>query len=148
MEAKTYPLIPMSEIKDEVRKIAVAWAEGNGYDWIGDKHKLASDIQNYTAQQTAYLQQELKEAEAMRRSWEDSFMLAGAKNMVLQQENERLKDEIKNHAIAFANFMLKHECHTNGFGGWGSNRDQLNANHNGTTSTDIYQLFIKHIKNG
>jgi hypothetical protein len=46
-EASDYPLIPMSQITDEARKIAVLWAEGNGYDWIGDKHKLASDIMNY-----------------------------------------------------------------------------------------------------
>lgn len=42
-----YPLIPMSEIDDEAREIAVRWAENNGYSWIGDKHKLASDIMNY-----------------------------------------------------------------------------------------------------
>lgn len=41
-----YKLIPMLEITDEVRKLAVAWGEKLGYDWIGDKHKLASDIQN------------------------------------------------------------------------------------------------------
>lgn len=42
-----YKLIPMPDITDEAREIAVRWAEGNGYDWIGDKHKLASDIMNY-----------------------------------------------------------------------------------------------------
>lgn len=42
-----YELIPMSDITDEARKIAVVWAEANGFDWIGDKHKLASDIMNY-----------------------------------------------------------------------------------------------------
>lgn len=42
-----YKLIPTSEITDEARKIAVVWSEGNGYDWIGDKQKLASDIMNY-----------------------------------------------------------------------------------------------------
>jgi len=41
-----YTLIPMSEIRDEPRKIAVAWHE-SASNWIGDKHKLASDIQNY-----------------------------------------------------------------------------------------------------
>lgn len=41
-------LIPMSDIRDEVRQIAVAWAEANKYYWIGDKHNLASDIQNYS----------------------------------------------------------------------------------------------------
>ena len=41
-----YPLIPMSEIEDEARLIAVRWHE-NATNWIGDKHKLASDIMNY-----------------------------------------------------------------------------------------------------
>jgi len=41
-----YPLIPMSEIDDEARLIAVRWHE-SATDWIGDKHKLASDIMNY-----------------------------------------------------------------------------------------------------
>ena len=39
-------LIPMDEITDEAREIAVRWHE-NATDWIGDKHKLASDIMNY-----------------------------------------------------------------------------------------------------
>jgi hypothetical protein len=44
-----YPLIPMSDITDEARKIAVAWCEVESemLDWIGHKHKLASDIMNY-----------------------------------------------------------------------------------------------------
>jgi len=41
-----YPLIPMSEIDAEARIIAVRWHE-SATDWIGDKHKLASDIMNY-----------------------------------------------------------------------------------------------------
>lgn len=49
-ELKTdYPLIPMSEITDEARLIAVAWVEGyerQGMD-IPGKQKLASDIMNY-----------------------------------------------------------------------------------------------------
>ena len=48
MKTEIEKLIPMSEIRDDVRIIAVSWAESNGYDWIGDKHKLASDIQNYS----------------------------------------------------------------------------------------------------
>jgi len=49
MEKKEdYPLIPMSEITDEARDIAVIWMEGcDDKDWIGHKHKLASDIMNY-----------------------------------------------------------------------------------------------------
>jgi hypothetical protein len=46
MKTAEYPLIPMSEIRDEIRKISVSWHE-NATNWIGDKHKLASDIQNY-----------------------------------------------------------------------------------------------------
>lgn len=44
-----YKLIPLSEITDEAREIAVQWIEGyepNGFD-ITNKHKLASDIMNY-----------------------------------------------------------------------------------------------------
>lgn len=51
VETETPPMsnkkIPMSEIRDEVRELAVAWCEMNGRDWIGDKYKLASDVQNY-----------------------------------------------------------------------------------------------------
>lgn len=43
-----YALIPMSEITDEARTIAVLWCESKDQNaWIGDKHKLASDIMNY-----------------------------------------------------------------------------------------------------
>jgi phage terminase Nu1 subunit (DNA packaging protein) len=37
----------MSEIDNEAREIAVAWAECEDKDWIGQKHKLASDIMCY-----------------------------------------------------------------------------------------------------
>jgi hypothetical protein len=43
------PLIPMNEIPEEARKIAVLWVEGyepNGFD-LPSKHKLASDIVSY-----------------------------------------------------------------------------------------------------
>lgn len=36
----------MDQITDEARMIAVRWHE-NATNWIGDKHKLASDIMNY-----------------------------------------------------------------------------------------------------
>lgn len=45
--AGDYKLIPMSKITDEARKIAVLWMECEDKDWIGQKHKLASDIMNY-----------------------------------------------------------------------------------------------------
>jgi hypothetical protein len=44
-----YKLIPMDKIHDEARKIAVAWVEDyepSGFD-LPNKHKLASDIQNF-----------------------------------------------------------------------------------------------------
>lgn len=46
---RDYPLIPMSEITEEARLLAVAWVEGyerQGMD-IPGKQKLASDIMNY-----------------------------------------------------------------------------------------------------
>ena len=42
-----YPLIPMSEISDEARELAVLWSENMIDDFITQKHKLASDIMNY-----------------------------------------------------------------------------------------------------
>ncbi len=53
-EMKTdYPLIPMSQITDEARILAVAWVDGyesQGMD-IPGKQKLASDIMNYARRQ-------------------------------------------------------------------------------------------------
>lgn len=46
-----YPLISMNEIEPEAREIAIRWAGYSGCDWIGDKHKLASDIMNYARRQ-------------------------------------------------------------------------------------------------
>jgi hypothetical protein len=47
---KEYKLIPMNQITEEARKIAVAWIENyqptGGFD-LPNKHKLASDIQNF-----------------------------------------------------------------------------------------------------
>jgi len=42
-----YKLIPMSEITDEAREIAVRWGENMKDNFISQKHKLASDIMNY-----------------------------------------------------------------------------------------------------
>ncbi len=42
-----YKEIPMSEITDEARQIAVRWGENMKDDFIAQKHKLASDIMNY-----------------------------------------------------------------------------------------------------
>jgi len=42
-----YPLIPLSEIDDEARLIALKWCQYLPGIAIEDKHKLASDIMNY-----------------------------------------------------------------------------------------------------
>jgi predicted HAD superfamily Cof-like phosphohydrolase len=55
-DEKDYPLIPMSEITDEARRIAVAWMECEDKNWIGQKHKLASDIMNYAKKYHASVQ--------------------------------------------------------------------------------------------
>ena len=50
---KTYELIPLKDITEDARNIAVAWIEGYetmGFD-IQQKHKLASDIMNYASEQ-------------------------------------------------------------------------------------------------
>jgi len=54
--AKEYQLIPMSEITDEARIIAVRWMECGDRNWIGQKHKLASDIMNYAKRYAASLE--------------------------------------------------------------------------------------------
>jgi len=46
-----YELIPMGDIEDEAREIAVRWTAELGCDWIGNRHKLASDIMNYARRQ-------------------------------------------------------------------------------------------------
>ena len=48
-----YKLIPLSDVTEEARTIAVAWCENYqrmGFD-IQQKHKLASDIMNYAARE-------------------------------------------------------------------------------------------------
>lgn len=55
-----YPLIPMSNITDEARKIAVRW--GDEYFpgiALSEKHKLASDIMNYARRHSENLREEL-----------------------------------------------------------------------------------------
>ncbi len=42
-----YPPIPMGEITDEARELAVRWGECEDPGWIENKVKLASDIMNY-----------------------------------------------------------------------------------------------------
>ena len=49
MKAKDYQLIPMNDIDPEARELSVLWVESDvkEMNWIGDKHKLASDFMNY-----------------------------------------------------------------------------------------------------
>lgn len=75
-EEQKYPLIPMSEITDEARKIAVAWCDNwtpMGRINLESKHKLASDIMNYARNSQPPISEKEKELEAARK------------------ENERLK---------------------------------------------------------
>lgn len=59
MNSEDYKLIPMSEITDEAREIAVAWMECEDKDWIGQKHKLASDIMNYAQKHAVDIRHDL-----------------------------------------------------------------------------------------
>lgn len=52
-----YKLIPMNEITDEARILAVRWGDNMKDDFITQKHKLASDIMNYARR---YHENELK----------------------------------------------------------------------------------------
>mgnify|MGYP003393464478 CR=1 FL=1 len=42
-----YQLIPMADITEDAREIAVRWGENMRDGFINQKHKLASDIMNY-----------------------------------------------------------------------------------------------------
>ena len=64
MNSEDYKLIPMSDITDEAREIAVAWMECEDKDWIGQKHKLASDIMNYAKKQNAEMTEVLRSVNA------------------------------------------------------------------------------------
>lgn len=48
-----YPLIPMKDIEEEAKLLAIRWHE-NATNWIGDKHKLASDFMNYARRKSSY----------------------------------------------------------------------------------------------
>ena len=66
---KDYSLVPMSDVSDEARLLAVAWHE-NATDWIGDKHKLASDIMNYARRSNKELIEALHELVQLK-DWKD-----------------------------------------------------------------------------
>ena len=54
---KDYKIIPMDEISDEAREIAVRWGTNMKDNFISQKQKLASDIMNYARR---YHEQEVK----------------------------------------------------------------------------------------
>lgn len=59
---KTYRLIPMSDITDEARELARRWYDGvSELNDIREKHKLASDIMNYSSQHAIEFQEWLSE---------------------------------------------------------------------------------------
>ncbi len=74
-----YKLIPMSEITDEAREIAVRWGDNMKIDFITEKHKLASDIMNYARR---YHEQEMKKnscrTEYNKRKGESAFAMSNA----------------------------------------------------------------------
>lgn len=65
-----YKLIPMAEIDDEARIIAVRWMECEDKDWIGQKHKLASDIMNYARRSNEELVEALEQLVQLK-DWKD-----------------------------------------------------------------------------
>lgn len=87
-----YKLIPMSEITDGAREIAVVWMECEDKNWIGQKHKLASDIMNYARQQTANLKAiNEKQAELIERIYKrHGFLLV---DLPLLKDIEELIDK-------------------------------------------------------
>ena len=81
MKAKDYQLIPMNDIDPEARELSVLWVESDvkEMNWIGDKHKLASDFMNY----------------------------AKSKNKELIEENNLLKDGYKQISDFMENNLKK-----------------------------------------
>jgi hypothetical protein len=93
---QNYPLIPMNEIAEKARKIAVSWIEDS---WTMDmdiqqKHKLASDIQNYAIN---YSQQLQAENEELRRQLQADVEF-GDKILTTPQD-------VKSMAVEFAEWI-------------------------------------------
>ena len=94
MTAKNYKLIPMSEITDDAREIAVAWMECDDKDWIGQKHKLASDIMNYAKEQCRKRDELIKaQEELIKELCEEEGAVLYIKK--LEEKIEQLKKEIQ-----------------------------------------------------
>jgi uncharacterized protein YecE (DUF72 family) len=88
---KEYRLIPMSEITEGAKAIAVAWVEnytpnGSIMPEIAQKHKLASDIQNYAYTLNRELLEENKRlTEALKYAHNKAYILFHTKNAVSKQ---------------------------------------------------------------
>lgn len=68
-----YPLIPMKDITDEARLIAVVWMECSDKKWIGQKHKLASDIINYARRHSAQPEERTFTLQGMIEAFESGY---------------------------------------------------------------------------
>jgi hypothetical protein len=98
-----YKLIPMSEITDEARELAVTWTEGFE-EWmksdIKEKHKLASDIMNYAKKYHTKISVSDNRFEKLLKDvidWQNkTFGKATPLSKIrhLQKEAEELADEI------------------------------------------------------
>ena len=86
MKDGDYKLIPMSEITDEAREMAVAWMKCEDKHWIGQKHKLASDIMNYAKKHT-------KDYLATDFEIEAKFPVLSHHQMDTESWNNRLRQE-------------------------------------------------------
>ena len=108
MKTADYKLIPMSEITDEAREIAVAWVDGytpggSIYPEIAQIQKLASDIMNYAAQQNSELTKELtslreKHDKAYNQGWNDAVesILTDIMQKWSKKDADQIYDEIEN----------------------------------------------------
>jgi hypothetical protein len=80
MKSKKYKLIPMSEITDEARELAVLWGSNMKDNFITQKHKLASDIMNYANEHAREMAVEFMNdsitgvSKEMIESWYDTFL--------------------------------------------------------------------------
>jgi len=92
---KNYKLIPMFDITDEAREIAVAWMECEDKDWIGQKHKLASDIMNYARKYAAQQPQKVEQ--------EDDGMF-----MITEDGPEDIEQSESKTAKTAEEILLKH----------------------------------------
>lgn len=96
---KDYPLIRLSDISEEARLLAVAWGGSSKMDWIGDKHKLASDIMNYARRQTSSLTTQLTEMTAEKNKWFDKWVGVAEKMDELEEKLRHKQKECENLRI-------------------------------------------------